>query len=230
MRRLVLAIALALAAVGFSAERAQATLPTTDAASACSNVFNICMAWNLELVGDTWTLTTNYVSSPSGVLTGTGIYYNAGKDDPGFGIGGVTLVNPTTDQHWGSGKLCNDLSMNNGSTELLKACGATNGIGNGVVPPDGQVVFTFTTSNTERFEAAIQNGELDYRAHIQGYGPTGCSLKLDTGAQGQVGSAGTDCMPANSVPEPITMALLGTGLAGVGFIRRRRKGTDVVSE
>lgn len=224
MRRLVLPLAIAVAAVGFGAGTAQAA--TSDSATSCANIFNICMDWNLNLSGSTWTLTTTYVSSPSGLMTSTGIYYNAGSTAPAYGIGAVTITNPLTG--WGTG--CNDLNFNNGTTSLLGACGSTtNGI-NDAVGPGGTVVITFTTSNLALFESDLGAGKLDYRAHIQGYGATSCSIKLDTGVQGGVGTAGDNCVPSNSVPEPITMALLGTGMAGLGFIRRRRKGTDVVSE
>lgn len=49
------------------------------------------------------------------------------------------------------------------------------------------------------------------------------SLKCDTGGAGDYG-------PCTQVPEPITLALLGSGLAsmgGVGLLRRRKKGLDV---
>ncbi|HEX9106399.1 MAG TPA: PEP-CTERM sorting domain-containing protein, partial [Longimicrobiales bacterium] len=172
-----------------------------------------------------WTLTTAYTSSPSGLLTSTGIYYNAGNTAPAFNIANVTLVNPPSG--WQTGG-CTDLNMNNGSTALLGACeSTTNGI-NGAISPGHTLTLTFTANAA--FTTAFNAGQISYRAHIQGYGATSCSIKVDTGVQGNIGAAGTDCVPTNSVPEPVTMALLGTGLGGLGFIRRRRKGNEVVND
>lgn len=38
------------------------------------------------------------------------------------------------------------------------------------------------------------------------------------------------CTPTTVVPEPITMVLIGTGFAGIGLMRRRRKGLDITNE
>jgi hypothetical protein len=44
---------------------------------------------------------------------------------------------------------------------------------------------------------------------------------------GEVGSHA--CVPVTTVPEPITVVLIGSGLAGIGVLRRRRKGLDVTN-
>ena len=32
------------------------------------------------------------------------------------------------------------------------------------------------------------------------------------------------------IPEPVTMTLVGTGLVGIGLMRRRRRGLDIVED
>ncbi len=221
MKRLVLPLAIAVAAVGFGASGVRATTDITDSDGTCPNVFSVCVDFTLSHDTGTglWTLITDYVSSPSGVLTATGIYYNAGKTAPNYNIGNVTLVSPITG--WTTGG-CTDLNLNSGSTDLLGACqSTTNGINDGVVAPNGMLEITFTANSA--FASAVTNNLIDYRAHIQAYGATQCSIKVDTNVQGFIGS--TDCPSPTTTPEPASMALLATGLLGVGLpvIRRRRR-------
>jgi len=193
------------------------------AESTCPNVFNVCVDFDLVQVSSTsWKLTTTFTSSPSGILTATGIYYNAGKNAPDFGISGVTLSRAgwTTDP-----TKCNDLNLNNGSTDLLNACGSTtNGVNGGLEVPDA-LDITFNANSA--FLTAFNAGQLDYRAHIQSYGPTGCSIKVDTGVDGFIGSSSGNC--TSTVPEPASFLLLGTGLLGLVGVVRVRRGKDVAN-
>lgn len=217
--RKLIAPSLAMVAIGFGPVGTKAAVDITDADVTCPNAFNVCVDFTLSHDSGTglWTLVTDYISSPSGLLTSTGAYYNAGKTAPAFDIANVTLVNAPAG--WQAGG-CTDLNLHSGATDLLSACeSTTHGINDAILP--GKVLeLTFTADSA--FATAVSSDQIDYRGHIQGYGPTSCSIKLDTGVQGNIGAAGPDCAPVRTAPEPASLGLLGLGLAGIGLARRSR--------
>jgi hypothetical protein len=101
-----------------------------------------------------------------------------------------------------------------------------NGINGGFSAP---TTYSFTFSVTSWSDSYLANAGFG----IHGQGAGSCSTKLSITNTGGAETTGT-ALPADScfstTPEPITMALVGTGLAGMGgmgLIRRRKKSTDL---
>jgi len=116
--------------------------------------------------------------------------------------------------------------MNGGPTDIQADAGwfAANGdpkvqgIGN-----DGNTYhFTLTFDGDPNLAGAT------FALHSQA-GPNGCSTKLFIDPNGNVNTIdapSAECGGTTTVPEPITMSLLATGLAGMGgagLVRRRNK-------
>jgi hypothetical protein len=134
------------------------------------------------------------------------------KDDGGNTVTGWTTRPPdnTEIKSNGSGY---DIEL------AVDASGVSDGIG------DGEF-YTFTIQLDQEF---LFTDDTQLRWHSQNIGPGGqYSIKCDTGWTDD--EAGSSYPPCTVVPEPVTMFLLGTGLAGmggVGVLRRRRNGVDV---
>jgi hypothetical protein len=116
--------------------------------------------------------------------------------------------------------------MNGGPTDIQADAGwfaangdpAVQGIGN-----DGNTYhFTLTFDGDPNLAGAT------FALHSQA-GPNGCSTKLFIDPNGNVNTIdapSAECGGTTTVPEPITMSLLATGLAGMGgagLVRRRNK-------
>jgi hypothetical protein len=167
----------------------------------CSgNQLNLCASVSVTQVGNTVTVTVTNLSN--GLLNGIGL----------AGPGWATLAPAPAGWTFST----------SGSWSAFNIAGSANGSGSGIAN-QGHLAFQFTL-----WGSTLDYSTLAFSFAGEVFEPGGEEVGTGSGEEGfpegGLNPDGSEIpMDATSVPEPGTLLMLGTGLAGVVAVRRRRR-------
>jgi len=234
--------------LGSVAAPARSQLETYNFDSYCSmGSYMVCASVRIRSDGNTLTMEVWNLNGSLGVqhtITSIGLYHVATDWTGKVKSNNVTYVtgSGTTDisKYWTANGAGDIQNLGGLKIELADGTNGNRGI-IGCKDPGGQIKWATCWNNNSSFDRLGDTpadslpyvkfqftlskhfalNDLQLRWHSQQL-PNGSSVKCDTGGAGDYPACRYH--PPTTVPEPGTIALVGTGLVSVaGFVRRRRK-------
>ena len=213
MHKALLRLGGAAALVALTATNAHAIgFPYSNSHVCGGNKFETCASLSIDFSAST---ATNSIVNITIQNLGPGVFSSFGFSHLPAGVTYTGTVDAALGTRFAAGTQSDIQAEGFGAT-------AQGGVPNNSLQV-GEGPFTFTMTFS-RVLTPAELAALDFDIHAQA-GPNGCSTKLEIAPDGTTSTTLDPNCGSTTVPEPMTMSLLATGLAGMGglgaFKRRR---------